>query len=55
MNHAELRTYRGLRRHFILTAINYYFLLSQVRALGEKRSERFAIGRRATGARAAAH
>ena len=26
MNHAELRTYTGLRRHFILTAINYFFL-----------------------------
>ncbi len=26
MNHAELRTYTGLHRHFILTAINYFFL-----------------------------
>lgn len=41
MNHAELRTYRGLRRHFILTAINYYFLLSRVRQMGEKRPHRF--------------
>ena len=26
LNHAELRTYRGLHRHFILTAVNYFFL-----------------------------
>jgi SRSO17 transposase len=26
LNHAELRTYQGLHRHFILTAINYHFL-----------------------------
>jgi SRSO17 transposase len=26
MNHAELRTYVGLHRHYILTAINYFFL-----------------------------
>jgi SRSO17 transposase len=26
LNHAELRNYRGLHRHLILTAINYYFL-----------------------------
>jgi len=26
LNHAELRDYRGLHRHLILTAINYYFL-----------------------------
>lgn len=26
MNHAELRTYIGLHRHYILTAINYFFL-----------------------------
>jgi SRSO17 transposase len=47
LNHAELRTYRGLRRHFILTAINYYFLLTRVR--GEKGPERGATGRCASG------
>lgn len=26
LNHAELRNYRGLHRHLILTAVNYYFL-----------------------------
>jgi len=26
LNHAELRNYKGLHRHLILTAINYYFL-----------------------------
>lgn len=26
LNHAELRNYKGLHRHFILTAINYFFL-----------------------------
>jgi len=39
LNHAELRTYRGLRRHFILTAINYYFLQTRVRESGEKKSD----------------
>jgi SRSO17 transposase len=48
LNHAELRTYRGLRRHFILTAINYYFLLTRVQATGEKKSQRRATGRRLT-------
>lgn len=38
LNHAELRNYRGLHRHFILTAVNYFFLQDQGRAeLGEKR------------------
>lgn len=36
LNHAEIRTYRGLRRHFILTTINYYFRQRQVRERGEK-------------------
>jgi SRSO17 transposase len=45
LNHAEIRTYRGLHRHFILTAINYYFLQNQVRRQGEKRSDRVAAGR----------
>lgn len=26
MNHAEIRTYRGINRHLILTAVNYFFL-----------------------------
>lgn len=36
LNHAEIRTYRGLRRHLILTAINHYFLVTRVRRRGEK-------------------
>lgn len=36
LNHAEMRTYRGLRRHLILTAINHYFLVTRVRRAGEK-------------------
>ena len=39
LNHAELRTYRGLRRHLILTAINYYVLQTRVRASGEKKPD----------------
>jgi SRSO17 transposase len=46
LNHAELRTYRGLRRHLILTAVNYYFLQTRVWALGEKRPDGFAARRR---------
>jgi SRSO17 transposase len=45
LNHAELRTYRGLHRHFILTAINYYFLQTRVREAGEKKSDGFATRR----------
>lgn len=30
LNHAELRNYKGLQRHLILTAINYYFFQDQV-------------------------
>ena len=30
LNHAELRTYKGLHRHLILTAVNYYFLQDQL-------------------------
>ena len=54
LNHAELRTYRGLRRHFILTAINYYFLQTRVHESGEKKADCGATGRRATGHPAAA-
>jgi SRSO17 transposase len=49
LNHAELRTYRGLRRHFLLTAINHYFLVTRVRRRGEKGSDVAAGGRRAAG------
>lgn len=52
LNHAELRTYRGLRRHFILTAVNYYFLLSRVRE--KNRPQRQPAGRCAAGAARAA-
>jgi SRSO17 transposase len=31
LNHAELRNYRGLHRHLILTAINYYFLQDRLK------------------------
>lgn len=44
LNHAELRTYRGLRRHLILTAINHYFLVTRLRRSGEKRSDVIAGG-----------
>jgi SRSO17 transposase len=30
LNHAELRNYKGLHRHMILTAVNYFFLQDQV-------------------------
>jgi SRSO17 transposase len=30
LNHAEIRTYGGLSRHLILTAVNYFFLMDQV-------------------------
>jgi len=37
LNHAELRHYRGLHRHLILTAINYYFLQARLKLSdGEK-------------------
>lgn len=49
LNHAELRTYRGLRRHFILTAVNYHFLLTRVREAGEKRPHCESTGRRPAG------
>ena len=28
LNHAELRTYDGISRHLILTAVNYYFSIT---------------------------
>lgn len=31
LNHAEIRSYRGLHRHFVLTAITYYFVQGFVR------------------------
>jgi hypothetical protein len=36
LNHAQLRTYRGLRRRFILTAINYDLLQRQLWQRWEK-------------------
>jgi SRSO17 transposase len=37
LNHAELRNYRGLHRHLILTAVNYYFLQDRLQLWrGEK-------------------
>jgi SRSO17 transposase len=48
LNHAEIRTYRGLHRHFILTAINYCFLQEWLgkHKRGEKRSHSRAVRRR---------
>ncbi len=38
LNHAEMRNYRSLHRHFILTAVNYYFLQDWLlRNKGKKR------------------
>lgn len=34
MNHAEIRNYRGLHRHFILTAVTYFFVQDFVRKHG---------------------
>lgn len=53
LNHAELRTYRGLHRHLLLTALNYFFLVDRVGAHGgEKnaRSDHQPVCRRAAGA-----
>ena len=36
MNHAEIRSWRGLSRHYILTAVNYFFLVLLRREWGEK-------------------
>lgn len=32
LNHAELRTYAGISRHLILTAVNYFFMQDWIRA-----------------------
>jgi SRSO17 transposase len=40
LNHAELRTYKGLHRHLILTAVNYYFLQDQL-ALYKREKKRW--------------
>ena len=40
MNHAEIRTYKGLHRHLILTAVNYYFLQDDVLRSREKKNGR---------------
>ena len=52
LNHAEIRTYRGLHRHFILTAVNYFFLQDWLLSHcgGEKaRPDRKPASRRHTG------
>jgi SRSO17 transposase len=36
MNHAEIRSWRGLSRHYILTAVNYFFLVMLRRDWGKK-------------------
>jgi len=52
LNHAEIRSYRGLNRHLILTMINYCFLIEWLRKNkpGEKRSDALAMRRRGTSA-----
>jgi SRSO17 transposase len=40
LNHAELRDYRGLHRHLILTAINYYFLQDHLKLSDGKKNTR---------------
>lgn len=37
LNHAEIRNYRGLRRHFILTAVTYFFVQDFVQRHGAKK------------------
>ena len=52
LNHAEIRTYRGLHRHFILTAMNYCFLQEWLaeHKRGEKGSDRRPVRRCRAGA-----
>jgi SRSO17 transposase len=40
LNHAELRNYKGLHRHLILTAVNYYFLQDEL-ALYKREKKRW--------------
>ena len=40
LNHAELRIYRGLRRHLILTAVNYFFLQDWLLTHGGEKNRR---------------
>lgn len=40
LNHAELRNYRGLHRHLILTAISYFFLQDQLQLYQRKKKDR---------------
>lgn len=56
LNHAEMRSWRGLKRHLILTAVNYLFLVLARRRLGEKsgRPDGEPTGRRDTGTRQSA-
>lgn len=52
LNHAEIRTYRGLHRHFILTAVNYFFLQDWLFTHGGKKGigpDGKPVGRRRTG------
>jgi SRSO17 transposase len=54
LNHSEIRNYKGLQRHFILTAVNYFFMQNWLlsRSRGKKTgTEHQSTGRR--GARAA--
>lgn len=39
MNHAEIRTYKGLHRHLTLTAVNYYFLQDEVQESRDKKND----------------
>ena len=40
LNHAELRNYKGLHRHLILTAINYYFLQDRLELYKREKKKR---------------
>jgi SRSO17 transposase len=53
LNHAEMRSWRGIGRHLILTAVNYLFLVLARRRLGEKNAgpDGEPVGRRRAGTR----
>lgn len=43
INHAELRNYKGLHRHLILTAINYYFLQERLELYKREKNGRLDV------------
>ena len=38
LNHAEIRSYKGMQRHLTLTAVNYYFLQDEVQQSRKKKN-----------------